>query len=40
VLNLSPGADVQPFFVAAAVSGMVGFFMLVAAGAMALRSGA
>src|SRR6266516_45040 len=37
VLNLSPGADVQPFFVTAGVSGMLGFFMLVAAGAMALR---
>ena len=37
LLNLSSGADVQPFFVTAGVSGMLGFFMLVAAGAMALR---
>jgi hypothetical protein len=37
VLNLSSGADVQPFFVTAGVSAMLGFFMLVAAGAMALR---
>jgi hypothetical protein len=37
VLDLSPGADVTPFFVAAGVSGMLGFFMLVAAGAMVLR---
>ena len=37
LLNLSSGADVQPFFVTAGVSGMLGFFMLVAAGAMTLR---
>jgi hypothetical protein len=37
VLNLSAGVDVQPFYVTAGVSGMLGFFMLVAAGAMALR---
>ena len=37
VLNLSSGADVQPFFVTAGVSGMFGFVMLVAAGAMAMR---
>jgi hypothetical protein len=37
VLNLSSGADVQPFFVTAGVSGMLGFFMLVAAGAIAIR---
>ena len=37
MLDLASGADVQPFFVTAGVSGMLGFFMLVAAGAMALR---
>jgi hypothetical protein len=37
VLNLSPGADVQPYFVTAGVGGILGFVMLVAAGAMALR---
>jgi hypothetical protein len=37
VLNLSAGADVQPFFVTAAVGAILGFVMLVAAGAMALR---
>lgn len=37
VLDLSAGADVQPYFVTAGVSGMLGFVMLVAAGAMALR---
>jgi hypothetical protein len=37
VLNLSPGADLQPFFVTAGVSGMLGFVMLVSAGAAALR---
>jgi hypothetical protein len=37
VLDLSAGADVQPYFVTAGVSGLLGFVMLVAAGAMALR---
>src|SRR5262249_55675978 len=37
VLNLSSGADVQPFFIPAGVSGMLGFFMLVAAAAMSMR---
>jgi hypothetical protein len=37
VLDLSAGADVTPFFVTAGVSGLFGFFMLVAAGAMAMR---
>ena len=37
MLDLSPGADVQPFFIAAGVSGLLGFCMLVAAGAMAMR---
>ena len=31
VLDLSPGADVQPFFVTAGVSGMLGFVMLISA---------
>jgi len=34
---LSAGADVKPFLVTAGVSGLLGFFMLVAAGAMAVR---
>ena len=37
VLNLSSSADVEPFFVTAGVGGILGFVMLVAAGAMALR---
>ena len=37
MLDLASGADVQPFFVTAGVSGLLGFFMLVAAGAMAVR---
>jgi hypothetical protein len=37
VLDLSPGADLQPFFVTAGVSGILGFVMLVSAGAAALR---
>jgi hypothetical protein len=37
VLDLSPGADLQPFFVTAGVSGILGFAMLVSAGAAALR---
>jgi hypothetical protein len=37
VLDLSAGADVKPFLVTAGVSGLLGFFMLVAAGAMAVR---
>jgi hypothetical protein len=37
VLDLSPGADLQPFFVTAGVSGVLSFFMLVAAGAAAVR---
>ena len=36
LLNLSPGADVQPFFVTAGISGMLGFVMLLAA-ALAIR---
>jgi hypothetical protein len=37
VLDLSPGADLQQFFVTAGVSGVLSFFMLVAAGAAAVR---
>jgi hypothetical protein len=37
VLDLNPGADLQPFFVTAGVSGVLSFFMLVAAGAAAVR---
>ena len=37
MLDLSPGADLQPFFVTAGVSGILGFVMLVSAGAAALR---
>jgi hypothetical protein len=37
VLDLSPGADLQPFFVAAGVSGILSFVMLVSAGAAAVR---
>jgi hypothetical protein len=37
VLDLSPGADLKPFFVTAGVSGLLGFVMLVSAGAAALR---
>jgi hypothetical protein len=37
VLDLSPGADLQPFFVTAGVSGILGFVMLASAGAAALR---
>jgi hypothetical protein len=37
VLDVSPGADLQPFFVTAGVSGLLGFVMLVSAGAAALR---
>jgi hypothetical protein len=37
VLDLSSGADVKPFFVTAGVSGLLGFCMLVAAGATAMR---
>jgi hypothetical protein len=37
VLDLSPGADLQPFFVTAGVSGILGFVMLVSAGAAALH---
>ena len=37
VLDLSPGADLKPFFVTAGVSGVLSFFMLVAAGAAAVR---
>jgi hypothetical protein len=40
VLHLNPGADRQPFFVTAGVSGMLGFVMLVSAGAAALRPAA
>jgi hypothetical protein len=36
VLDLSPGADLQPFFITAGVSGMLGFVMLLS-GAMAMR---
>ena len=37
VLDLSPGADLQPFFITAGMSGLLGFVMLVSAGAAALR---
>ncbi|WP_157088650.1 hypothetical protein [Bradyrhizobium jicamae] len=37
VLDLSPGAEVKPFFITAGVSGVLGFLMLVAAGAATLR---
>ena len=37
MLDLSPGADLQPFFVTAGVSGLLGFVMLASAGAAALR---
>jgi hypothetical protein len=37
MLDLAPGADVVPFFVTAGVSGLLGFCMLVAAGAVAMR---
>jgi hypothetical protein len=37
VLNLNAGADLQPFFVTAGVSGILGFVMLASAGAAALR---
>jgi len=37
VLDLSPGADLKPFFVTAGVGGLLGFVMLVSAGAAALR---
>jgi hypothetical protein len=37
VLDVSPGADLKPFFVTAGVSGVLSFFMLVAAGAAAVR---
>jgi hypothetical protein len=37
LLDLSPGADLQPFFVTAGVSGLLGFVMLASAGAAALR---
>jgi hypothetical protein len=37
VLDLDAGADVRPFFVTARVSGLLGFFMPVAAGATAVR---
>jgi len=37
VLDLSPDAEVMPFFVAAGISGLFGFFTLVAAGVMAVR---
>jgi hypothetical protein len=37
MLDLSPGADLQPFFVTAGVSGILGFVMLASAGAAALR---
>jgi hypothetical protein len=37
VLDLSSDADVRPFFVTAAASGALSFFMLVAAGAAAVR---
>ncbi|UPK03637.1 hypothetical protein [Bradyrhizobium sp. 170] len=37
VLDLSPGADLKPFFVTAGVSGILGFVMLVSAGAAAVR---
>jgi hypothetical protein len=37
VLDLSPGADLQLFFITAGMSGLLGFVMLVSAGAAALR---
>jgi len=37
MLDLSPGADLTPFFVTAGVGGLFGFFMLVGAAAMAVR---
>jgi hypothetical protein len=37
VLDLSPGADLKPFFVTAGVSGILGFIMLASAGAAAMR---
>jgi hypothetical protein len=37
VLDLSPGADLKPFFITAGMSGILGFVMLVSAGAAALR---
>ena len=37
VLDLSPGADLQPFFITAGMSGLLGFVMLASAGAAALR---
>ena len=37
LLDLSYGADVRPFFITAAVSGVLGFVMLFAAGTAALR---
>jgi len=37
LLDLAPGAEVTPFFVTAGVSGLLGFCMLVAAGAVAMR---
>jgi hypothetical protein len=37
VLDLSPGADLQPFFITAGMSGLLGFVMLVSAGAAALQ---
>jgi hypothetical protein len=37
VLDFNPGADTMPLFVTAGVSGLFGFFMLVAAGARAVR---
>lgn len=37
MLDLAPGAEVTPFFVTAGVSGLLGFCMLVAAGAVAIR---
>jgi hypothetical protein len=37
VLDLSPGADLKPFFITAGMSGLLGFVMLVSAGTAALR---
>ena len=37
LLDLSPGADLEPFFVTAGVSGILGFVMLASAGAAAMR---
>jgi hypothetical protein len=37
MLDLSPGADLQPFFITAGMSGLLGFVMLASAGAAALR---